>query len=201
MGHFLPFRLALVVLVLAWVGAILGTDRSLILGSRPMIDYAGEAKVPEEVGDMTKLLDDYGVHTRLPRNRFEEMLRGANTLLGHPPRGLDYDDLSTMTKPVVGYAVREWSFLGLALGWQADPEPAYQPAVMYAHTDWEQIYSGLKPGAWEQVNRANGRDVTKVALYPFWNHTWGWLVVLWGFITFWLWSRANARRREELGII
>ncbi|MCW3845887.1 hypothetical protein OF829_01445 [Sphingomonas sp. LB-2] len=198
MGHFLPFRLVTGVLVLIWIAALLGTARPIVLMSSPTIDYIGEAKVPPEVGDMTKLLDDYGVHTPRPHTKFEIMLAAANTVLGHPPRADTWEEMTKIkATPAVGNAVREWSFLGLPFGWVSEEDPA----VMFVRNDWGIVYTGLKPGAWEMVNKANGRDVTKAALYPFWTHTWGWLMVLGGLFAGWLWNRGNARRREELGLI
>lgn len=193
MGHYTPFRIAAALMVVMLVGSILFSGRFIVLSDRPTVVYLSAIKMAPEAGDLVGELDDYGVHMRHERSKFVEMLRSANTMLGHPPRPDSFDN---MTAPMMGYSVREWSFMGMPFGWKTDMGP-----VLYVNNDWGVIYGQLRPKALEEINKANGRDVTQVTIYPFWIHTWGWLFVLGAIGTWWLWNRGNQRRREELGLI
>lgn len=192
MGYW-PFRVAVTAFVLALVSAVLFSERYIVLQSRPAIGHLASVKIPPELGDTIGALDDYGVHMQRERSKFENMLRAANTILGHPPKPDSFDN---MTAPAIGYSIREWAFLGMPFGYSTE-----YGHVLYVRNDWGVIYSPLTDGGWAQLDKANGRDLRAGNFFPFWLHIWGWGVVLLGLLTVWLWHRGNVRRREALGLI
>lgn len=189
----LPFMLAAAALILAIVGAVLFSERYIVLQNRPAIGHLGSVKIPAEFTDTVGELDSFGVHLRRERSKFENMLRSANTLLGHPPKPDSFDN---MTEPMLGYSVREWAFLGMPFGYSTE-----YGDVLYVRNDWGTIYSPLRDEGWAMLEKANGGDPRKGKLFPFWLHSWGWGVVLLGLLTLFLWHRGNVRRREALGLI
>lgn len=180
--------LAGVLIVFLFCTALFG-HRPIVLAQSPAVMHIGSATIPAELGDMIGVIDEYGVHVPRPPSKFDLAL--AHWGFRQAPASY-----GNMTVPAVGYSVQEWTFLGLPFGWSKSDGD-----VLYVTNDWGKLYAPLYPETWEAINKANGRDVTRAAIVPFWNHAWGWLFVLGLGLVFWLWQRGNARRREALGLI
>jgi len=193
MKYYLPFWLAATAMALMLLGSIFFSGRFIVLSDPPVIAHLSAVKIPPELGDMVGVLDEYGVHLQRRRSRVEIALTNAQRLSGAQ---LEPSSYGNMTEPMIGYSIREWGFLGMPFGWKRE-----YGTVLYVKNDWGMLYSELKPGAWDVINKANGRDVTRDGFFPFWNHIWGWLFILGLIGAWWLWQRGNDRRREDLGLI
>jgi len=193
MKYQLPTIVVASVLVVSLFLIALFGHRPIVLAQSPAVMHVGSATIPPELGDMIGVIDEYGVHVPLPPSKADLALAHWGMLAGFRPQPASY---ANMTAPAVGYSVQEWTFLGLPFGWSKS-----DGNVLYVSNDWGKLYAPMYPKTWETINKANGRDVTKATIYPFWNHTWGWLFVLALGLVAWLWRRGTARRREDLGLI
>lgn len=188
-----PFKLLIGVLTLVLLWALFGSERLWVLNSRPMIIHRTSIKIPPQMTDLIAAIDYYGVHLPREPSKAERALRNLLNLNGI---AAPIDSFDHMTDPAMGYSVREWGFVGMPFGYTTEEGP-----VVYVRNDWGTLYSPLTEKGIAQLNAANGRDVTKGGIYPFWTHLWGWAFVFGLGLAGWLWSRGNARRREELGLI
>jgi hypothetical protein len=92
--------------------------------------------------------------------------------------------------------MREWAFLGMPFGFYTE-----NGHVLYVRDNWQTIYIPLSDKGVEALASANGHDVTKGYIYPYWTHLWGWLFAAGIGLAVYLWLRRAARIREEEGII
>lgn len=189
MKYNLPAIIVASVLAVFLFGVALFDHRPTVLAQSPAVIHTGEATLPPDMGDMVGVIDEYGVHIPTPPSKFELALRH----FGVPLAPASY---ANMSKPMIGYSVQEWSFLGMPFGWTKNDGD-----VVYVTYDSGVNYAPMWPERWAEINKLNGRDVTAITIRPFWNHTWGWLYVLGWLFAGWLYQRGNARRREELGLI
>jgi len=189
MPRLLPFQIMVAVLVLVFVGALVGSNRGLILSDRPMIAHIAEIKPPRDF-DLSEVLDDYGVHLVDPPGNVERYMLGRRT-----GDALAKDPGKT-SAPAAGRSIKEMVFLCMPFGWFADLGD-----VIYVRNDVETVYGQLNARGLDAVTRANGGDVFQRGFFPFWAHSWGWLWVAGLALTIWLWLRAQAKRREEEGLI
>jgi hypothetical protein len=187
----LPFKIVVAILSIVLVYALLFTERGWILHDRPVIAHMGSMKAPTDF-DLTEALDDYGVHlVRVPSN-YERFMRTYKAV-----RGVNEPfDWGKATDPAVGKSIREMGFFGMPFGWFNDLGD-----VVYVRNDREFVYAQLNRLGTAAVTKANGRDIFRGNFFPFWTHAWGWLWVAGVGLAVWLWFRAAAKRREELGLI
>jgi hypothetical protein len=194
MPRLLPFQITVAVLALVFVGALVGTDRGLILSDRPMVAHIAAITPPGDF-DLAEVLDDYGVHLVHPPGNVERYMLGQQT--GDALARKSYGKTSA---PAAGRSIRELAFLCMPFGWFADSDFA-SGDVVYIRNDVETVYSELNARGREALTRANGGDVFQRGIFPFWAHAWGWLWVLGVGLAIWFWLRAQAKRREAEGII
>jgi len=188
----LPLKLVAGALTLVLLWALLGSERYLVLSNRPMIVHLSAIKTGPEMGDLIAELDNYGVHLPRQPGKLETMATVALLANGGKLKPASFDHMT----PALGYSVREWGFFGMPFGFYTE-----YGHVLYMRNDWGTVYAPLSPEGLEQVNRANGRDVTKGTIYPYWAHLWGWAFLAGFALAIYLWLRRGARIREELGLI
>lgn len=189
----LPFKIVVAVLGVVLLYAMIGTERFWVLHDRPVIAHMTTIAGATESRDLVSELDDYGVHVARQPSKFEQFMLLYKLSRGIGPEPASFDH---MTAPSIGYSIREIGFFGMPFGWYKE-----YGDVLYVHNDWGDIYSNLTDKGLAEINKANGRDVTKGNLFPFWNHMWGWFWVAGLGLAWWLWHRAQVRRREALGLI
>ena len=156
------------------------------------------ADLPADVPEPTiEELRDYvyagGVH--VPRRPikavqlYEAMARAGRVA---PPPVERYE----IKRPMLGYSVREVSFLGMPFGWWTEFGWS-----LYAETDTLLIAGVLQDEGLARLEENLGKDIHSGHIFPFWEHCWGWLYLaalgLWG----WLRLRWVREQREAEGLI
>lgn len=190
MPRLLPFQIVVTLLALVLVGALVGTDRGFFLSDRPMVAHIANITPPGDF-DLSEVLDDYGVHLVHPPGNVAHYMLGRG--IGD---SLWRDNHGKTSAPAAGRSIREMVFLFMPFGWFTDTGD-----VIYVRNDVETIYGQLNERGMAAVTRANNGDVFQKGIFPFWAHAWGWLWVAGLAVAIWLWLRAQAIRREELGLI
>lgn len=95
----------------------------------------------------------------------------------------------------VGYAYRELSILRLPL-WASEEAGL----VTYFETPLGWQIALMGPEQLRMLEGITGRSYSEYS-FPFWKHMWGWLFVLGLIVWYLLHRRADAKWREETGII
>lgn len=187
----LPFTIVVAILALVLAYSLFFTQRGWILHDRPVVAHLGSFKPPADF-DMKEMLDDYGLHLVDKPSHYQAFMDTYKAT-----HGVRKDwSLGDMSEAMVGRSIKEFGFFGMPFGWSSDLGD-----VVYVRNARETVYAQLNARGVAAVTRANGGDIFAGRWFPFWAHAWGWLWVAGVGLAVWLWFRAAAKRREELGLI
>jgi hypothetical protein len=184
------------VLIAALPIILLISDRDWVFSDQHRA-VADVAAIPTEAsGELMSNLDHVvqwqGVHVPRPDTKAENVYRLLVLAGRAPPARID----DSYHRPRYGYSIREFSFLGMPLGWFSE-----FGFVLYTHDRWELVEAPLNDAGTAMLRKEVGRDLGAGFIFPFWAHAWGWLYLagaaLWG----WLYFRDIRLKREAEGII
>ena len=176
------------VFVLALALAVVLSDRPLFYGSQDDIIAGAPLPASKLPADFIRIVDDYGLH--IPKLRRRPILSLEPDA---PPAPID--DRANATPVRFGYSIREGAAAGLPFRAWTD-----NGHVLYYETPREFVVAPVTDSYLRQVGVPMAKPLD-AGDYSFWPHRWGWLFVIAAIsIALFEW-RAQARRRDALGLI
>ena len=161
---------------------ILFLGRPVMLSNSPRIDYIADVPVAADRARLINYIDAYPY--------FVPQRASFLTRFAAATGGMAQDT------PMLGYSVREVSILGLPLVGYTELGNVVAVADL----------SGVRatPISDEQLtelDRHAGSKLESGWVFPFWQHSWGWLALVATALVVWLELRFQADRRHALGVI
>lgn len=174
--------------VLALALAVVLSDRPLFYGSQDDVIPGSPLPGSKLPADFIRIVDNYGLH--IPKFRRRPLLS-----LDRDPPAPSIDSRDDATPVRFGYSIIEGAAAGLPF--RAATERGH---VLYYETPREFVVMPVTDDYLRQVGVPMSKPLD-AGDYSFWPHRWGWLFVIAALGIGWFELRAQARRRDALGLI